>query len=162
MTGHDITIDLQAELPLPAAAVRDMLASAATAALAYHDEGTPAALTILLGGSEQIRGLNRAFVGEDKATDVLSFPAGDAMPGMDSYLGDIAIAVPVAADQAAAAGHELLDELALLTVHGVLHLLGYDHATPAEQQQMWQAQDAILAALELPLQSPTFSDTGDR
>jgi probable rRNA maturation factor len=162
MTGPDITIDVQAELPLPAAAVRDMLAGAATAALAYHDEGAPAALTILLGGSEQIRRLNREFMGEDKATDVLSFPAGDAMPGMDDYLGDIAIAVPVAADQAAAAGHELLHELALLAVHGVLHLLGYDHATPAEQQHMWQVQDAILAMLELPLRSPPFSNVDDR
>ena len=89
---------------------------------------------------------------------MLSFPAGEPMPGMEAYLGDIAIAIPVAVEQARSAGHGLLDELALLTVHGVLHLLGHDHAEPAEQQEMWRLQDAILAGLELPLRSPDYDN----
>jgi probable rRNA maturation factor len=158
MTTHDIAIDVRTELPLPAATVRQELERAVTAALAHHAGEAPQSLAILLTGREQIQQLNRDFLCEDKATDVLSFPAGEAMPGMDAYLGDIAIAVPVAAAQAAVAGHELLHELALLTIHGALHLLGYDHATPGEQQEMWQLQDAILAELELPLRSPAYSD----
>lgn len=158
MTAPDIDIDVQSELPLPAATVRRALARAAAAALAHGAGDTAPALAILLTGSEQIRQLNRDFRGEDKATDVLSFAAGEAMPGMDDYLGDIAIAVPVAAAQADAAGHELLHELALLTIHGVLHLLGHDHATPAAQAEMWRLQDAILAELALPLRSPAYPD----
>jgi probable rRNA maturation factor len=160
MIPHDIDIEVQTELSLPAATLRQALERAVTAALAHHEADAPLALAILLTGSEQIQQLNRDFLGDDKPTDVLSFPAGEALPGMDAYLGDIAIAVPVAAAQAAAAGHEMLHELALLTVHGVLHLLGYDHATPAEQQEMWQLQDAILAELELPLRSPTYPTSG--
>lgn len=155
MTAYDITIDLAVEFPLPAAEVEQRLTRAAEATLAREGKGD-AALTILLTTGEQVHKLNRDFLGEDKTTDVLSFPAGEAMPGMEDYLGDVAIAIPVAQAQAEAGGHSLLDELALLTIHGVLHLLGYDHVAPEEQQAMWQVQDALLAELSLSLRSPHF------
>lgn len=158
MSDHEITVEVDVELPLPEAAVHGALVRAADATLA-HTGAPPSALTILLVDNDRITELNRAFMGEDKPTDVLSFPAGAAMPGMEAYLGDMAIAIPVAAEQARQAGHELVDELALLTVHGVLHLLGYDHAGAAEQQEMWRLQDAILAGLELPLRSPGYDDS---
>lgn len=158
MSHPGITVEAEVELPLPEAAIHGALVRAAEATLA-HTGALPSAMTILLVGNERIAALNSQFLGEDQATDVLSFPAGEAMPGMPAYLGDIAIAIPVAAEQARGAGHELLDELALLTVHGVLHLLGHDHLEQAEQQAMWRLQDQILAALELPLRSPDYGDS---
>ncbi len=157
MDERDITVKAEVELPLPEAAIHGALVRAVEATLA-HTGAPRAGLTILLVDSERIAALNRQFLGEDKPTDVLSFPAGEPMPGMAAYLGDIAIAIPVAAEQARSAGHELLDELALLTVHGVLHLLGHDHAGRAEQQEMWRLQNAILAGLELPLRSPDYDN----
>lgn len=78
-----------------------------------------------------MRALNRAFRGRNAATDVLSFPAlppvGGRQAGSSGYLGDIVIAMGVAARQAAQAGHSLGTELRVLALHGLLHLLGYDH-----------------------------------
>jgi probable rRNA maturation factor len=84
---------------------------------------------------------------------VLSFSAIEPAPGFvvapdaAPYLGDIVIAVPYSRRQAAALGRSLDDELRLLVVHGVLHLLGYDHASPEEEARMWARQDEILAEL---------------
>jgi probable rRNA maturation factor len=158
MSDHEVVVEVDVELPLPEAAVHGSLVRAAEATLA-HTAAPPATLTILLVDDERIAGLNREFLGEDKPTDVLSFPGGEPLPGMEAYLGDIAIAIPVAAEQARVTGHQLLDELALLTVHGVLHLLGHDHAAPDEQQAMWRLQDAVLAGLDLPLRSPAYGDS---
>jgi probable rRNA maturation factor len=83
--------------------------------------------TIALVSDVRMRRLNSAFRGVDAATDVLSFPAADA-PG---YLGDIAIACGVARRQARAEGHALRTEFRVLALHGLLHLLGYDHETDA-------------------------------
>lgn len=81
-------------------------------------------VTVAVASDTRVRGLNRQFRGKDKATDVLSFPAGER-----GYLGDIVIAEGVARRQAAAAGHSLQTELRVLALHGLLHLLGYDHET---------------------------------
>lgn len=75
-----------------------------------------------------MRALNRQFRGKDAVTDVLSFPATH-MPGVSSFLGDIVIAAGVAARQAREAGHPVNTELRVLALHGLLHLLGYDHDT---------------------------------
>ncbi len=114
-------------------------------------EGWPAAeLTVVLTSDAQVQQLNRDYRGLDEPTDVLSFSAQEATPGFiaapetANYLGDVIIAFPYAAAQAAAQGRTTAAELALLAVHGVLHLLGYDHATPAEEQVMWAKQAAIL------------------
>jgi probable rRNA maturation factor len=89
---------------------------------------------------------------------VLSFAAQEEAEGMDvfisapeaqNYLGDVVISFPTAERQAAAVGHSLIDELCLLTVHGVLHLLGYDHASPEEEADMWARQAQILASLSV-------------
>jgi probable rRNA maturation factor len=128
---------------------RKGLAAAARAALAYA-AAPPGELSIRLMDDESIRALNAQYAGEDRATDVLSFasPADDPARAV-RYFGDIALAVPVAQAQAARAGHPLEDELALLTVHGVLHLLGYDHADEPGQRRMWDAQAEILGRLHL-------------
>ncbi len=135
-----------------------LLETAVTAALNHCQLSPPATLTLLLTGDDHIRQLNRDYLGHDKPTDVLSFPAGDPMPGMVDrpvYLGDIIISVPFAGRQAQAAGHNLTAELQLLAVHGTLHLLGYDHAEPAEKEPMWGAQTAVLTRLGLPHIAPT-------
>ena len=81
------------------------------------------AVTIALVGDAAMRRLNRCFAGEDRVTDVLSFPS-DAVEGV---LGDIAIATGVARRQARDGGHTYSEELRVLALHGLLHLLGYDH-----------------------------------
>jgi probable rRNA maturation factor len=83
-------------------------------------------LTLVVTSDRRIRALNRAWRGLDKATDVLSFPAGDG-PGPARHLGDLVISRQTAARQARAEGHSLATELRVLALHGLLHLLGYDH-----------------------------------
>ncbi len=109
---------------------------------------TDADLTILLTGDEEIRALNRDFLSIDAPTDVLSFPADEVDPETGRrYLGDVIISLPRAAAQAAARGHALEAEVQLLVVHGVLHLLGHDHAEAEEKARMWEAQAKALKDL---------------
>ncbi|MGL5861327.1 MAG: rRNA maturation RNase YbeY, partial [Phycicoccus sp.] len=83
-------------------------------------------------------------------TDVMSFPMDELRPGQDDtepedgVLGDIVLCPSVAARQAREAGHATEEELLLLTTHGILHLLGYDHATPAEEKEMFELQRQLL------------------
>lgn len=112
-------------------------------------------LSILLTDDSALQALNLQFMGIDAPTDVLSFPAEEIDPETNRpYLGDIAISYPRALAQAQAGGHPVAHELQLLTVHGVLHLLGYDHAEPEEKAHMWQVQSQILASLDVPLSPP--------
>jgi len=83
-------------------------------------------VTLVVTSDRRIRVLNRTWRGQDKATDVLSFPAGDD-PGPAPHLGDIVISRETAARQARHEGHSLATELRVLALHGLLHLLGYDH-----------------------------------
>ena len=120
--------------------------------LRQHNIEDRTGLTLLVTCDEQVQRLNKQYRGIDAPTDVLSFPSGDSLPDMDiaPYLGDILIAYPYTAAQAAQEGHALDDVLVLLAVHGTLHLLGFDHDTPANQAAMWAAQETILAALGVP------------
>ena len=117
-----------------------------------------AELSMLLVGAPVMADLHQRWMDLPGPTDVMAFPmdgtdeggllAGgrpDSPSGGPALLGDIVLCPEVAAEQAAAAGHALLDELQLLTVHGVLHLLGYDHADPAEEREMFALQDGVLA-----------------
>ncbi len=112
-------------------------------------------VTIVITNDETVAELNQQFLGKEGPTDVLSFPAVDdstdfALPPEEStslYLGDIIIALPFTQRQAQQLGRPLKEELALLVVHGALHLLGYDHATPEEKDEMWKKQNAILSGL---------------
>jgi probable rRNA maturation factor len=120
-----------------------LLEQAALAALTHQSaEGD---LTIVLADDEQLHRLNRDFLGIDAPTDVLSFPASETDPETGArYLGDILLSIPRADAQAQAAGHPLVDEARLLVVHGVLHLLGHDHAEADEKAKMWKAQAEVL------------------
>jgi probable rRNA maturation factor len=113
----------------------------------------PAAdVAVVLVDEEAMEQLHLQWMGEPGPTDVLSFPMDELRPGTESeptppgLLGDIVICPSVAARQASAAGHETINEVLLLTVHGVLHLLGFDHAEPDEEKEMFGIQKAILKA----------------
>jgi len=131
----------------------DTLERAANATLAQQS-APDADLTIVLTGDKQIQTLDRNYLGKDNPTDVLSFPASETDPETGRlYLGDIIISVPRAEAQSSAGGHTLEAELSLLVVHGVLHLLGHDHAQGDEKKRMWEAQNGILISLGV---SPTI------
>jgi len=136
----------------------DLVEKAASAALRHQSDlsrafsGRPenAELTIVLTDDAQLQELNRSYLDVDAPTDVLSFPSDQTDPETGSrYLGDILISVPRAAQQAAEAGHPVETEVQLLVVHGVLHLMGHDHAEAGEKARMWTAQAEILSELGL-------------
>lgn len=142
-----IFVEANPEVPLPPDADA-LLERAARAALEH--QSADGDLTILLTDDAQLQTFNRDYLDVDAPTDVLSFPASETDPETGArYLGDILISVPRAAEQARAAGHALEAELQLLTVHGVLHLLGHDHAGAEEKKLMWAAQAEVLARLGL-------------
>lgn len=123
------------------------LKAAAEAAL-QEMQVTEAALAVKLTDEAGIRALNRTFTGTDEPTDVLSFSSGELEPDTGfTYLGDVVVCPAVAMEAAARARHSLLDELTLLTVHGVLHLLGHDHDRPDRKRRMWRTQSRILERL---------------
>jgi probable rRNA maturation factor len=126
----------------------EALTRAAEHALQHITGTSDGDLSLVLSDDAQLHELNRQFRQVDAPTDVLSFPDGEIDPDTDQpYLGDVIISVPRAEAQATAAGHALADELQLLSVHGVLHLLGYDHADEAEKAEMWEMQALILQEL---------------
>ncbi len=118
-----------------------------------------AALSVLITDDATVRALNREFRGYDEPTDVLSFgltermkpavdgaPLGDAFalpPELSEQIGEVVISYPTAARQAAERGHPVNDELALLLVHGILHLLGHDHYE-ADETRVMREREAVL------------------
>ena len=105
-------------------------------------------LTIAVEDDANVQKLNKQFRQIDSTTDVLSFEANDLNPESGLlYIGDIIISYPKALSQSNAAGHPVLSELQLLVVHGLLHLLGYDHSESEEKEKMWAVQGNILAQL---------------
>jgi len=125
----------------------DLLERAARAVLDLS--GTQDAdLTIVLVDDAHIQALNRAFLTHDAPTDVLSFPADEPDPETGHrYLGDVVISTPRAGEQARERGHAVEAEMQLLVVHGILHLLGHDHAEVGEKERMWTAQARALERL---------------
>ena len=150
-----------------------LVMKAAVEGLNYEHFDGPDHVTVMITGDERIRELNRNFKGEDEITDVLSFNAngeaagdtessrggecGDEWPEFDSSveggevdadrLGDIAISLPQVIRQAAENGKSTDRELSMLTIHGVLHLLGYDHAEVDEDKVMFGKTDVVLAKI---------------
>lgn len=107
-----------------------------------------AELSLVLVGDRRMRRLNRHYRGISRPTDVLAFPMQEGPGPACSLLGDVVIALPTAARQAAFAGHSLDQEVVLLLIHGVLHLVGYDHErSPHEARRMRRKEQAILRSL---------------
>ena len=132
----------------PALLSQERLQAVVEAALRQEDRTGELALVIT--DDQGIQELNRDFLGHDAPTDVLSFGTREdsgpfvTAPEAGGYLGDVIVSLPRATAQAAEMGHPLQQELDLLIVHGVLHLLGYDHASEEDKAHMWSRQDAIL------------------
>ena len=107
-------------------------------------------LAILLVDEGAMESLHVQWMDEPGPTDVLSFPMDELRPGTEDaptpegLLGDIVLCPQVAESQAQAAGHSTMDELILLTTHGLLHLLGFDHAEPAEEREMFALQRDLI------------------
>ena len=131
-----------------------LLRDAARAAL-KHERAASGSLSLAISDDETLRNLNSQFLGHDTPTDVLSFPSDSDDPDAEGrYFGDVIISYPRAHAQATAGGHSAEAELQLLTVHGVLHLLGHDHANEEQKIVMWQAQSEILTGLGCEITEP--------
>ncbi len=137
--------------------LRHRLKKAVRAALTYENFTQAIRVSITFTDNEGIRALNREYRGKDSATDVLSFPMytmqdGDVPePDMAAELGDIVLSLERADAQAKEFGHSFERETAFLTVHSVLHLLGYDHELgEAEEKEMFRRQEEIMINLGLP------------
>lgn len=127
----------------------DVLENTARAVLEELSDEDPD-LTIAIEDDEQLHALNLQFLEIDAPTDVLSFPAEETDPESGNlYLGDIIISYPRATAQAESAGHPVQAELQLLVIHGMLHLLGYDHVTPELKEEMWTLQAQFLKKLDI-------------
>lgn len=137
--------------------LRHRLKKAVKAALAYENFNEDARVSVTFTDNEGIRELNREYRNKDSATDVLSFPLytmeEDDRPehGMEAELGDIVLSLERAEEQAKEYGHSFQRETAFLTVHSVLHLLGYDHErSEEEEKEMFRRQEEIMIRLGLP------------
>ncbi len=136
------------------------LESVVVEALLAENTDPGSELGLVITGQEKIRELNLVHLGEDKPTDVLSFPmlpdSGDEAesgtfivpPDGITHLGEVIISYPQAVIQAEERGHSVQKEVATLIIHGVLHLLGYDHAEPEEQRDMQAREAEILTRIE--------------
>ena len=145
-------IDVRIAPPFRPAVRAAWLRAVARLVLAAEDVG-PVQVGVVVTDDETVRELNQRFLGLDEPTDVLSFgltPADDApfaLPPEEASLGEIVIAYPTAVRQADEAGRAVEAEVAHLLVHGLLHLLGYDHQLPQDEAAMRGQEEEILAGL---------------
>ena len=141
-----IEINNESTIPVDETAIQ-RLAGYALDQLHVHPD---AELAIVLVDEAAMEQLHVQWMDEPGPTDVLSFPMDELRPGTEEsptpagLLGDIVLCPQVAEEQATAAGHSTLEELLLLTTHGILHLLGFDHAEPDEEKEMFGLQRDIL------------------
>jgi probable rRNA maturation factor len=147
-------VDVQTALRFAGEVDEELLRRVTAETLRHEGIEGEIALSVLITDDEAVRELNRQFRDVDAPTDVLAFGSGEegdfvTAPGEPAYLGDVVISYPRAVAQAEEYGHSINRELALLAVHGVLHLLGYDHMSEAERTEMWARQNEILESLVL-------------
>ena len=142
----DVRVDCDGWDEIEPAALAEMCLRAVAAA--HRKAGRP--VSILFTDDEAMKALNAAYRGKDGATNVLSFPAGAALPPGEAYLGDIALGLEISRSEAAARGVSLRAHAAHLIVHGVLHLIGYDHENEADAAAMEAEESMILARLGVP------------
>jgi probable rRNA maturation factor len=151
-------IDIEVEDPAwPQALAEAVAVVLATAEATLASEGAVGeGVSFLLTNDKAVRDLNRRFRGQDKPTNVLSFPAPQ---NPERFLGDVALAYGVCAREAAEQGKPLKNHLQHLVAHGVFHLLGYDHETDAQADEMEGLERAVLAELGVP--DPYAAGEGD-
>lgn len=145
MAGHEILVSVDPQF-------EPNVASDALAALAARvleaESVAEAELGIVVTDDERMRELNREYAGDDHATDVLSFSLREGeefvSPDEVTRLGEVIISYETAARQASDAAHSIEAEIAHLLVHGVLHLLGYDHLEPDDERVMREREESLL------------------
>jgi probable rRNA maturation factor len=158
MFEPEINISIKRNMDLPVD--KNWLERIARRVLEDESIASSAEMGLLITDSKTIQKLNRIYRGQDKPTDVLAFqmtpdmnqePEGSFVSPPDGirHLGEVVISYPQAVKQAQEQGHGVTRELALLIVHGILHLLGYDHELPEEEQKMRDKENEILSLLEL-------------
>lgn len=146
-----IELNNESGVPVDEAALQRL----AIFALDYLHVHPDADLAILLVDEAAMEQLHVQWMDEPGPTDVLSFPMDELRPGSEDdmtppgLLGDIVLCPQVAIGQAETAGHSTLDELLLLTAHGILHLLGFDHTEPDEEKEMFGIQRDILVGFSV-------------
>jgi probable rRNA maturation factor len=146
-----IEINNESAIPVDESAIQRLVIFALDQLHVHPD----AELAIVLVDEAAMEQLHVQWMDEPGPTDVLSFPMDELRPGTEDavtpagLLGDIVLCPQVAIGQAETAGHPMLDELLMLTTHGLLHLLGFDHAEPDEEKVMFGIQRDILAAFSL-------------
>ena len=146
-------IHIKIKRPYKKKVLIDLLERAAQTALAHEHVTTNVELTIVVDSDNTLQALNKQFLGIDAPTDVLSFPADEIDPDQQlQYIGDVVISFERTIQQAESAGHSVEAELCLLAVHGILHLLGYDHAEETDKARMWTSQKEILDLLNISIQ----------
>jgi probable rRNA maturation factor len=134
------------------------LRSVAELTLARCHTNRASGISLVIADDETVQALNLEYRDLDETTDVLAFPLTESShvdhigiadfplpPQHTPTIGEVVISYPQAAKQAKEGRKSTKAEMALLTIHGILHLFGYDHATPEEEAQMWSKQDSILA-----------------
>ena len=155
-------IDVQVFPAYAGRVTKSWLRMVAGETLESEDPDGSSAISLVIADDDTLRRLNLEFRGLDETTDVLAFPLEEAapdegrtggvfpdFPGEEAPMGEIVISYPQAKRQARQAKKPLRSELALLVVHGVLHLLGYDHAELEEERVMWAKQDGVLSNIAL-------------
>jgi probable rRNA maturation factor len=149
----DLTIALDVEPAFENEVDPELLQRALALALASEGVTGPVEVSLVITDDAEVHALNRQYRGVDRPTDVLSFSQIEAAPEIEAFpgvaaaprpLGDIIISGDRVREQAREYGHSHRRELAYLAVHGLLHLLGYDHETEAERQRMRQKEEAAL------------------
>lgn len=142
--------------------LRNLIKTAAKASLEFFELRTDVEISVMLTDNEEIRALNKLHRNIDRATDVLSFPMfeydekgnieedyAETNEMGEICIGDIVISLERAKEQAEEYGHSFEREVGFLTVHSMLHLLGYDHVTPEEEREMFDYQREILDTMGL-------------
>jgi probable rRNA maturation factor len=155
MTAHEINIDIKP--PYRRRLTQKWLREIVEAALSAEKVARPVELSLLVTGDREVHKLNRDYRGIDKTTDVITFALTEdrddtefvTPPDKISRLGEIIISYPQASAQARANKQTIKAELAWLVVHGLLHLLGYDHGDDASEAAMRKREDKILRKIEL-------------
>jgi probable rRNA maturation factor len=146
-------LSLQIDEPFVSLVDEAQLRKAVEEALIAHGVGSPVELSLVIAVDQVIQELNRTYRGVDEVTDVLAFALGEEAgdfvlpPDGICHLGEVFISYPQAQRQAGEQGHPLERELALLVIHGVLHLLGYDHEHPEAEQRMRAMEGKVLALI---------------
>ncbi len=119
----------------------------------------PADLTILIRDDAYITEINKKYLGNDRPTDVLSFPANEMDPETGRiYLGDIILSIDTLEKQASKAGHPILSEAQLLIIHALLHIKGFDHDNPEQKTEMWAEQERLIKQFNVQIKSLPETD----